>query len=473
MSAASNTHSATSDLTAASSVIELAAVIRSGQASAREVLEQYLARIERCNGAVNAIVRFDTERARARALQADEATAKGESWGPLHGVPFTLKDHIEAAGIGASLGTQGSEKTSDQDSVIAARLRAAGGIFFGKTNMSNSLQTNSQQFGRTSNPYDLARTPGGSSGGPAAAVAARLSPFDVGSDMSGSIRMPSHFCGVFGLRPTPHRVPLAGLVHGPANMPRMDRTLGVAGPIARSADDLALLFRVLAGPDPRDPDVPPVPTANVPHIEPRGVRIAIAPKIPGIRIAGAVSDAIAKLGARLAAEGVIVEERAPFPFEELLAAFRRRIRSALALAGKAGFAPPGTSALGGQEVTMLDLMTADEERDRYIGALDRFFAGYDAFLCPAATVTAFTHRPGGTPIEVDGEPVPSLCVDHPTILSTYTGSPSVVVPIAQDADGLPIGAQIVSKRWGDERLLALAALVERIVGRLPAPKMAL
>src|SRR3954453_783249 len=228
-----------SDLTA-SSVVELAATVRSKKASAREVLGEHLARIERFNPAINAIVRLDQERARARAEQADAALARGESWGPLHGVPFTLKDMIEAAGIGASVGTRASERIPEHDGVIAQRLQAAGAIFLGKTNMSNALQTNSEQFGRSSNPYDTSRTTGGSSGGAVAAVAARLSPFDVGTDLSGSIRMPSPFCGVFGLRPTPNRIPVAGMAYGPVGIPRMDRTLAAAGPLARTAADVAL-----------------------------------------------------------------------------------------------------------------------------------------------------------------------------------------------------------------------------------------
>jgi amidase len=459
-----------SDLTA-SSVVELAATIRSKRASAREVTGQHLARIERLNSKVNAIVRFDGERATSRARQADEAQARGQSWGPLHGVPFTLKDMIEAAGIGASLGTQASERVPERDAIIAERLQAAGAILIGKTNMFNGLQTDSEQFGRTSNPYDTGRTTGGSSGGAVAAVAARLSPFDVGTDWSGSIRMPAHFCGVMGFRPTVHRIPLAGLVFGPPGIPRMDRTIATAGPFARTADDVALLFRVLAGPDPRDPDVPPVPTATVQPVDPRTLRIAIAPSINGIRVAQEIRDALARLASRLSEAGVRVETCEPLPFDELLAAFRRVMLASFAIAARAGIVPPGMRALNLPEPSPFDIMVALDERDRFIATLDRFFADHDAFICPAATVVAFTHRAQGSPIDVDGEPVSSMCVDHPTILATYTGSPSLVVPIALNPQGLPIGAQLVGRRWNDERLIAVGKIVEEITGTIPAPAL--
>jgi amidase len=458
------------DLTA-SSVVELAAAIRSKQAPVREVLEEHLARIERLNPLVNAIVRLDADRARARACEADEALARGGSWGPLHGVPFTLKDMIEAGGIGASVGTRASERVPDRDGVIAERLQRAGAILLGKTNMSNALQTNSEQFGRSLNPYDTERTTGGSSGGAVAAVAARLSAFDVGTDLSGSIRMPAHFCGVFGLRPTVHRIPLAGMVFGPPGIPRMDRILVAAGPLARTAGDVALLFRVLAGPDARDPDVPPVPTADAPTIDPRRLRVAMAPSIKGIRIAREIEEALEKLAVRLSSAGVQVEEREPLSFEELLPAFRRTLIAALAIAIRAGIAPPGARSMNLPEPTPFDVMAALDERDRFIATLDHFFGDYDAFICPAATVVAFTHRASGSPIDVDGESISSMCVDHPTILSTYTGSPSLVVPIAQSKEGLPIGAQLVGKRWSDERLIATGGVVAEIAGPIPAPTL--
>lgn len=457
------------DLTA-SSVADLALVIRSRRASAEEVVDAHLARIETVNPLVNAVVRLDIEGARRRAREADAALGRGEDWGPLHGVPFTLKDMHAAQGMAGSLGTRGTERVATEDGVIAERLKRAGGILLGKTNMSNGVQTASEQFGRTSNPYDLSRTPGGSSGGSAAAIAARLSPFDVGTDLSGSIRMPAHFTGVFGLRPTTLRIPLAGMIYAPPGVPRLDRVFCAAGPMARTAADIALLFRLLAGADPRDPDVAPVPVRGEEKREIRGLRVAIAPIMAGIRSAREIRMTLEDLGSRLSDLGARVEAREPVVFEELLAAFRRLFRILLRSTARAGSTPPGAPAVE-RAPSPYDFMVALEERDRFVIALTRFFSEYDAFICPAAICTAFPHGPPGSPVDVDGETFPSICIDHPTILSTYTGAPSLVVPIALGASGLPIGAQLVGPRWSDERLIAIGAAIAEAVGPLPSPSV--
>jgi amidase len=454
----------------ASSASDLARLIRSRHVSATEALNAHLARIEAVNPLVNAVVRLDAEKARERARQADAALARGEDWGPLHGVPFTLKDMHSVEGMAGSLGTKGSERIAADDGVIAERLKKAGGILLGKTNMSNGVQTVSEQFGRTSNPYDVSRTPGGSSGGAAAAVAAFLSPFDVGTDLSGSIRMPAHFTGIFGLRPTSQRIPLAGMIHAPLGVPRLDRVFSAAGPMARTADDIALLFRLLAGADPRDPDVAPVPVMDEEPREVRGLRVAIAPSIAGIRSTREIAGVLAQLGARLSDLGARVEEREPIAFGELLPAFRRLFRILLRSAARISVPPPGARP-NGQEPSPYDLVVALEERDRFIVALERFFADYDTFICPAAICTAFPHGPPASTVDVDGELSPSTCIDHPTILSTYTGAPSLVVPIALGSGGLPIGAQLVGRRWADERLIAMGAAIHEMVGPLPPPKL--
>jgi len=444
------------------SATEIALAVRSRRISAKEVVELHLARIDRVNPAVNAIVRLDADGALRRAALLDAALARGESPGPLHGVPFTLKDMHGVEGMLGSLGSRASERVASEDGLIAERLKKAGAIFLGKTNMSNGVQTSSEQFGRTSNPYDVTRTPGGSSGGSAAAVAAFLSTFDVGTDLSGSIRMPAHFTGIFGLRPTTHRIPLAGMIHAPPGVPRIDRVFSAAGPMARTAGDVNLLFRVLAGADPRDPDVPPVALQDEPIAQLRGLRIVIAPSITGIRITREISGALEKLAARLADRGARVETREPIPFEELLAAFRRLFRVVLGGMNR-------TSS--GHGPSLHDAVVAFDERDRFIIALQRFFDDCDVFIGPAAICTAFPHGPPGSAVDVDGETSPSICIDHPTILATYTGAPSLVVPIAQGAHGLPIGAQLVAPRFRDERLLAIGAAVAEVVEPLPAPSL--
>jgi len=454
------------------STSELAARIRDRRLSVADVVAAHLDRIERINPALNAIVVLDADRARARARAADDALAKGELWGPLHGVPFTLKDMHPTAGMQSSAGTRASAHVPAHNGVVAERLITSGGILLGKTNMAIGVQTVSELFGRTVNPYDRGRTTGGSSGGAAAAVAARLVPFDVGTDLSGSIRMPAHFCGVFGLKPTMHRIPTAGVLYGPPGIPRIDRDLGVAGPLTRSADDLGLLFRVLAGADPRDPEVPPVPLADVPRLQPRDLRLGFAPSIAGIPISRAVTGALDTLAGRLSDAGArVVPTALPFPFEELLAAFRRYFAFALEILVRAGIAPPASIPGDRPPTTPYDLMCVLDERDRFSAVLDRFLGDLDAFVCPPSIATAFPHCPPGSPIDVDGASVASIYIDHPTLIATYTGAPAVVVPVAL-VDGLPVGAQLIARRWQDERLIGVAAAVADVVGPLPPPPLA-
>src|SRR5512134_140875 len=223
-----------------STATELARAIRKKQVSALEVLEAHLAQIAEYNAALNAIVTFNLEGARQRAQAADEALARDEIWGPLHGVPLTLKDVHSVAGMRTTAGFEPlSGYYPPQDGTIAARLKAAGAIIFGKTNvpvLAGDLQTHNPIFGRTNNPWNLERTPGGSSGGASAAVAAGLSAFDVGSDLAGSVRTPAHFCGLFGLKPTERRIPNTGHIPEPPGLPRAVRHMNVLGPLARCVD---------------------------------------------------------------------------------------------------------------------------------------------------------------------------------------------------------------------------------------------
>lgn len=454
------------------SVTELAAAIRDRRLSARETVEAHLRRIEAANPKINAIVNPNAARALEAADHADEALAEGKVLGPLHGVPFTLKDMHETAGMPTTMGLRAlADYVPKEDGVIAARLKQAGAILLGKTNLSMSIQTNSELFGRTSNPYDLGRASGGSSGGAASAVAARLVPFDIGTDLSGSIRMPCHFCGVFGLKPTPQRVPLTGMIWGAPDLPRPDRVLTAAGPIARTADDVALLFRVLAGSDPRDPDVPPVPVRTVERPDPRALRVAVMPTIDGIRQASRVSDTVRDVGERLARAGARVEEtKLPFAFEELLFGIRRLFVATFAGMG-AGNTPPGSPAAAVQLPSSLDYVSALAERERFIQKFEAFLSDYDVLICAPTICAAFPHTERGAPIDVDGTPVPSSTVDHPALIATYTGTPSLVVPARLDADGLPLAVQCIAKRFHDEELIAMGGTIEHLVGTLPAPAL--
>src|SRR5437588_2030702 len=285
-----------------SSTTQLAAAIRTGHVSATEVLEAHLAQIDTHNAALNAIVTMDAERARERAREADEALARGQVWGPLHGVPFTLKDAHATAGMRTTTGFPPlADYVPQADSTVTASLKAAGGIRLGKTNVAMMLadyQSNNPIFGRTNNPWNIERTPGGSSGGAAAALAAGMTPFEIGTDLSASIRIPAHFCGVFGLKPTEQRVPLPPLTPGLSG-PRPVRLMSCIGPMARTVDDLALLYSIIAGPDGRDTEVPPVPVDEVPNLDLKHLRVAIAPTFPGFPIAADVRVAVEELAQQL------------------------------------------------------------------------------------------------------------------------------------------------------------------------------
>jgi amidase len=251
---------------------ELARRIAIRELSAVEVLDAHLARIERRNGELNAVVSLDIAAARRQAEAADVALARGEVRGPLHGVPLTLKDGNDVAGLRTTLGTERFDRVADEDGTVAARLRAAGAIIIGHTNVAPFLadyQSANAIFGRTSNPWNLGRTAGGSSGGAAAAVAAGMTPLEIVSDLGGSIRLPAHFCGVYGLKPTEHRVPMTGFFRLPPGVPRTVRILSCLGPLARDLDDLRLALSIVAGPDGVDTEVPPCRSSRSPsHASP-------------------------------------------------------------------------------------------------------------------------------------------------------------------------------------------------------------
>ncbi|RUU02803.1 amidase, partial [Mesorhizobium sp. USDA-HM6] len=295
-----------------SSTINLAAAIAGRKISAVEALDAHLAQVDRHNEAVNAVVFLDREGAREYARQADAALARGETLGPLHGVPFTLKDAHETVGMRTTAGFPSfADYMPRHDSAVVARLKAAGGILVGKTNVAAMLadwQSDNPLFGRTSNPWDLSRTAGGSSGGAAAAVAAGMTPFEIGTDMQDSIRLPASFCGVYGLKPTEHRVSLAGAFPDPGGAPRSVRLMSCVGPLARNIDDLALIYRIIAGPDGADTDLAPIPVEPAPKLELKSLRIAVAKSFAGFPVASEIGAAVEKLASQLASAGARVEE---------------------------------------------------------------------------------------------------------------------------------------------------------------------
>jgi amidase len=412
-------------------------------------------------------VTIDAARARARAREADEALARGRPWGQLHGVPYTLKDAFATAGMKTTVGFPPMAGfVPSEDSTVAARLNGAGAILIGKTNVAELLadfQTSNPVFGRTNNPWNLERTPGGSSGGAAAAVAAGMVPFDIGTDLSASIRLPGAYCGIFGLKPTERRVPMTGVVPDPRGTPRPLRVMACAGPMARSVDDLALLYRIIAGPDGRDTEVLPVPVRETPEVTLRGLRVAFAPTFPGLPAAAGIRDAVQALASQLAPLCQAVEE-APLPAVEITEDLSRTgdlIGMALG-----AFQPNPNSA----PAPLAGYLERLHQRDQSIVAWEAFFEKWDVLLCPASMVTAFPHCKPGSPLRVDGQDVSYWYVSGHGALFNYTGHPAIVVPYGQDADGLPIGIQVIGKRWDESRLLGVARALTAVTGGFRRPK---
>ncbi|PAQ03867.1 amidase [Mesorhizobium mediterraneum] len=439
-----------------SSTTELAAAIRDRKTSAVEALDAHLAQVDRHNEAVNAVVTLDREGARQRAEKADEAQARGEALGPLHGVPFTLKDMHQTSGMKTTVGFPPfADYVAREDSPVVLRLKAAGGVLVGKTNVATMLgdwQSNNRLFGRTNNPWDLSRTAGGSSGGAAAALCAGMTSFEVGTDMQDSIRLPAAFCGVYGLKPSEHRVSLAGAFPDPNGAPRSVRLMSCIGPLARDVDDLALILAIIAGPDGSDTDLAPVPVEGMPELDLKTLRIVFAPAFPGFPVASEIRAAVENLARELQSAGAAVEE-ARLPTLDL----HDDLTQGGALIGMmleaAQPEPP-------EEPTPVSRwFEALGRRDQSILAWERFFEGCDALLCPVAMTTAFPHCEPGIPIKVDDREQSYWMLPAYGAVFNYSGHPALSLPYAQDRDGLPIGLQLVGRRWSESRLLGIAGAI--------------
>lgn len=439
--------------------IAMAAAIRSRQLSAVEVVDAHLERIELHNGALNAVVILQADRARALARDADLALDRGENVGPLHGVPFTIKDSFETEGLRTTASHRPlADNVPAEDAVVVARIRSAGAILMGKTNLpelAGTLDCDSELNGRASNPWDVTRTPGGSTGGGAAGVAARFSPFEVGSDAAGSIRVPAHFCGVSGFKPTDHLVPWAGHIPELPGSPRLFRQCVSIGPLARSVRDLQLLTRIIAGPHHRDWEVPPI---DLQPVEPQAMsrlRLRWCSSFGNEITDRAMAGMIEGFTETLATAGAHVEHADPWgsDINEVCDA-GRGLFVLLAMSGsEPGNGEPADSAH--------DLAVALSARDRAISRSEAFLDGWDAFVAPVAPAPAFRHQAArGEPVPVDDHEVDYWSFMNFCVPYNLTGQPSLVLPIGLTPDGLPVGVQVIARRWDDMRLLAIAAALE-------------
>jgi len=447
---------------------ELTAAIRRREIGSRELLDLYLDRIDRLGGTVNAVVTLDADRARVAAAAADEATARATSsdeLGPLHGLPTTIKDAIATEGIRS---TGGAVELADHvpaaDAPAVARLKAAGAIVFGKTNLprwSGDLQTYNEMFGTTTNPWDPERAPGGSSGGAGAAVAAGFTSFEVGTDIAGSVRIPSHFCGVFGLKPSYGLIPQRGYldhVHGGTT----DADINVFGPLARGADDLDLLLGVLAGPEPRR-----APAWRVELPEPKGTtladyRIGVWLDDPACPVESTYGAVLGTAVERLAAAGARIDEaHPPVELADQLGLFYQLIGPAMA----PSLPDDVADTVAGPHAAWLRAQVA---RERYKDLWAGWFEDYDLLLCPVTPTPAIRHQQEGELMErrlvIDG--VDRAYVEEVmwTGLIGLVELPSAVPPIGRTTEGLPVGVQVVAPYLHDRDAIRAAGLIAEAVG---------
>jgi Asp-tRNA(Asn)/Glu-tRNA(Gln) amidotransferase A subunit family amidase len=459
----------------------MAARIRDQVVTATELLEAHLTQIQRWNPKLNAFVCIDETRARAAARAADEAVQAGRPLGPLHGVPLTIKSSIDVAGTPCETGTalrRGYIPSSDAP--LVSRLKKAGAVILGNTTTPEFLmawETHSALYGTTNSPWNLERTPGGSSGGEAAAIAACCSAGGIGSDGGGSIRVPAHFSGICGLKPTPGRVPATG--HFPASVGPF-ALIGVVGPMARTIRDVELIFQVIAGPDNGDPNAAPVAFRPIDAKSLRETRIGYFEDDGRTPVTPETRRAVQRSAEVLRDAGFTVEPFRPEGLEEARQLWRVLFVDGAAMVLRQAYQgresdmysivrehidaaaqdPPLTA-----ERLFDTLFRRDVVRTQFLDQMER----HPILLCPANAVPAFRHRERSWIVE--GRTVEYLDASSYSQWFNLLGNPGAVVPMERSDDGLPIGVQVVGRPWDEERVLAVASVLEKAGGWMPPPEV--
>jgi amidase len=475
---------------------ELSAALAAKKISAVELAQDAIGRIERHDGRINAICVRDFSRGLEAARAADAARARGEN-GPLLGIPLTVKESYNVGGLPTTWGIPAQKDfTPPEDALSISRVKAAGGVILGKTNVPLGLgdwQSYNDIYGVTSNPYDLGRTPGGSSGGSSAALAAGYGPLSLGSDIGGSLRVPAFHCGVYAHKPTFALVPARG--HTPPPLPPLpfDRDLSVIGPMARSALDLSLLLDVIAGPDPIDAGKAHTLALPAPrHNALKNFRVLLIDTDPVMPTDAVVRASIDKLAANLGKAGVKIERNSPL-LPGFAASTRLYMRMLMSFLGAsftpevyagvqaaAAALPPADESLRAERLrssvlSHRDWVMADGGRARLRAQWRELFKSFDAVICPIMPTPAYPHdhspEQESRRIKIDGEDfVYPDQLAWPGI-ATLPGLPATAIPTGFAPDGLPLGVQIVGPWLEDRTPLKLAELIEHEFGGFVPPPM--
>jgi Asp-tRNA(Asn)/Glu-tRNA(Gln) amidotransferase A subunit family amidase len=462
------------------SASEIAGLIRAKEVSPVEVARLHLERIERLNPTLNAFVDCRPEAVLSQARAAEEAVLRGDDLGPLHGVPVSIKACIDVAGHRCEAGSRlRAGNVAAADAPLVARLRAAGAIILGVTNTPELLmawETDNLLYGQTNNPWDLTRTAGGSSGGEAAAIAAGLSAGGVGSDGGGSIREPAHFCGICGLKPTPGRIPCTG--HYPKSGGPF-ALIGVVGPMARTIEDLQILFAVMAGAEDGDPCSAPVPVRTTSEKDLQKVGIGYFCEDGRTPVTKETSLAVKHAAALLSLNGHRVEEFRPEGLEEarqlwwkffgtaggmILTPMLRGHEKELSPILREFFLWTSAEPAHSGDSFLTTWLRRDELRERILEQM----RGHAVLLCPTAAIPAFRHGEREWQVEGQLETKTVKYLDAWSYCEWFNllGFPAVVVPMAFTEEGLPIGVQVVGRPWEEEAVLAIAAVLEHARGLL-------
>ncbi|WP_040740746.1 amidase [Nocardia tenerifensis] len=472
---------------------ELSAALRAGKVSSVELTEEAIERIEREDGAINAICVRDFDRAREAARRADAARARGED-GALLGIPLTVKECYSVAGLPKTWGMpQFKDFVPEEDALQVARVRAAGAVVLGVTNvprMLQDLQSFNGIYGTTNNPWDHSRTPGGSSGGSAAALAAGFGALSLASDIGGSLRTPAHFCGVYAHKPSLNLVAMRGMVPPPMPALPVNHDLAVVGPMARTARDLTLLLDVMAGPDPLTLGVAhelALPPARHEHL--KDFKILVLEDHPRMPTGSAVRAGLDRVMDALVDGGARVERHSPLlpDLDEAAVLYMQLLMSNASLgvpddqydqARALDLSPDDDSLdagrLRGIVFSHRDWLRANNRRELHRAGWRRLFAEFDAVVCPITPTPAFPHdHQAGIAerrIDIDG-------VDYPFFdqlvwagLATMPGLPATAIPAGRSPEGLPVGVQLIGPMFEDRTPLRLAELLEEKIGGFQAPK---